>query len=463
MVENMEGFEIDNLIDVLHKVHCDNSRQQYSAERSGRPVPKRISIMPLTPFVYEFFLFNSLYQVNWKASYLEGDLIFHPDEFSESKQQAEFVKFIKNHARKNPADLYRAFEPLSYLPKTVGDWTKVIPDARIKTEDGDRFFKKINELQILLEECDSPENISTTKKTFKLIDEARYYIYLVRNNIFHGAKTLGEVYSTKQKRRIEVYDFFLKGLTSLFFLSVGKTTVASDFVPCPISSQSLPISQDREILDQYTVWNALNSYLMKIGDSRLITQFTKHITPPNEKPSDRSALFYPSSGSDLLTPLLLGLPYCTQFYFFERSQQRRPPPLAHVLKKIPSVKTIGQQRSPKWIRNDNYHYLEFEYDGLPRELFWVHTDNKNFLQKDVELAFYFHRGDSWGEGGSGQKWDSELVPDLMKMIPAGKQCVYLTDGEPGGIDSSIFDSNIELIMPFIERGIKYYCGKLFNK
>ena len=453
------GQSISSLVDILHNVHCDNSKQQYYAEKVGR----RISTMPLTPFIYEFFLFNSLYQVDWNKSYGKEELIFHPDDYSESKQQREFIKYLKGYSKNKPSDLYRAFEPLAYLPTIEGEWTHIAPDARISKDHGVSFFKKIKELQKIIESCKNPNEMPVTQKVFELIDKGCYYIYLVRNNIFHGSKTLGEIYERNQQRRIEVYELFLKGVTSLFFLSAKKPSVASDFIPCPITSSSLPISQDREMLDQNTIWSAINKRLIKIGDTRLIAQFTKQIKPPKMRPSSRSALFYPSSGSDLLTPILLGLPYCTQFYFYERGQVRYTPQIQNILKKIPTVKFDDRSRPARWNELSNAHYIDFEYDGIPRKIHWVHTDNLEFLKSNVDLRFYFHRGDSWGEGGSGHQWDSKYLSKLIRMVPDNQTCIFLTDGEPGGINEGYFEIYSELNIPFLERGRKYYCGTLTKK
>ena len=184
MEEKLEGIEerfttspsVSALIDVLHQVHCDNSKRQYYAERRRG---HRISIMPLTPFVYEFFLFNSLYQVDWTTSLEKRELIFHPEDYLESKQQTEFIKYVKKYARKKPADLYRAFEPLFYLPKTVGSWTKVTPDARISLSHGESFFEKIRNLKAIIEKCKIPADMPTSNKVFELIDKCRYFIYLL--------------------------------------------------------------------------------------------------------------------------------------------------------------------------------------------------------------------------------------------------------------------------------------------
>ena len=458
-MEEETGKSISSFVDILYNVHCDNSKQQYYAEKIGR----RISTMPLTPFVYEFFLFNSLYQVDWNKSLDAKELIFHPDTYSESKQQKEFIKYLKSYSKNKPSDLYRAFEPLVYLPVIEGKWTHVTPDARISKKHGVSFFEKIKELQEIIESCNNPNEIPVTKKVFELIDKGVYYIYLVRNNIFHGSKTLGEVYERNQKRRIEVYEIFLKGVTSLFFLSTKKPSVASDFIPCPITSNSLPVSQDREMLDQNIIWSAINKRLIKIGDTRLIAQFTKQIKPHRMPPSNRSALFYPSSGSDILTPILLGLPYCTQFYFYELGQVRHTPQIQTILNKIPTVKFDNHSEPIRWNEQGNEHYIGFEYDGIPRKIHWIHADNLEFLKSDVDLRFYFHRGDSCGEGGSGQQWDSEHLPKLIRMIPDNQTCIFLTDGEPGGINEIYFEKCNELNIPFLERGRKYYYGTLAKK
>lgn len=282
----------------------------------------------------------------------------------------------------------------------------------------------------------------------------------MRNNIFHGSKTLGEVYERNQKRRIEVYDLFLKGLTSIFFLAKAKDAAACDFVPCPIFSSSLPIKNKGEVLDQSLILRAIAERVMKVGDSRLIARFTKAIPPPaiDVCPTSKSSLFYPSAGADFLTPILLGLPYCTQFYFYEHHHIARQPQIGRILRHIEGVRI--PTNPPQLKQNGNRQSLDFEFNGIPRRLHWVHADNTTILQEDIELSFYFHRGDSWGEGGSGQEWDSKLLPELMKLIPSGSSCIHLTDGIPGGFDAKYSTETFYLNAPFIERGRAYYCGRL---
>jgi len=43
-------------------------------------------------------------------------------------------------------------------------------------------------------------------RLFARIETCRLFVYQVRNNVFHGTKTLGKIWDTKQSRRIEVYN-----------------------------------------------------------------------------------------------------------------------------------------------------------------------------------------------------------------------------------------------------------------
>jgi len=449
--------KLDSFLDTLHRAHCDNSRQRYLAQKAGRQAKP---IMPLTPFVYEFFLYNSLYQVDWPESVARGQVVSSRRDQSETQQQRCLWSFIREDVRKNPAHLFRAFEPLLHLGPIEGKWCEVAGDGRICREDGRRFFESVRTLQRELRACNAPESMPTNKKTLDLVEKARFFIYQVRNNVFHGSKSLGVTYEKNQKRRIEVYELILKGITSLFFLAMDRQPVATDLVPCPVFGEVVDGVPGGELLDQDEVWSALMSGAMKEGDSRLIYSFKREFGGSDQPPDARAALFSPSSGGDLLTPILLGLPYCSQFYFFEISESRQPPLIAKFLRRVPGLGISPDSRRTQWAGDGNRDSLEFEYQGVVRKVFWVHEDNARFLDIDVDLAFYFHRGDSPGESGSGQKWDSDRLPDLQQKVAAGSPCVFLTDGEPGGLDERLVTNLRRLSVPFIERSRSYFAGYL---
>ena len=305
------GRRYGDLIDTLHAAHMDNARLRYYARG---PMNREFSQMPLTPFIYEFFLFNSLYQIDWSSSNSSSGLVSHPHEKTEVWKQGRFVKFLRDHSRNKPELLHRAFEPICDIEELDGSWTRVSADSRIRDADGVTFFARIREFQDLLTGNPSPGSLTISKSRPDL-DGCVEYINKVRNNIFHGSKTLGDSADRNQKRRIEVYELFLKGLTSLFFLAVGKDQAACDIIPCAVNLglESLNGQQFEASREQILDWTSRQ--LMKVGDSRLIERFVHLVPPPKSLADGNAAMFYPSAGKDMLTPLMLALPYCTQFYF----------------------------------------------------------------------------------------------------------------------------------------------------
>jgi len=425
--------DVKNLIDTLNRLHCQNAEQAHFSR--SRAAQRRRSTMPVTSFVYELFLYNSLYQYDWEQSFDAEKLVVSSRDDSETVQQQKFEKFIKARCKDNSSMIKRAFEGLVAFDDLDGRWTRVTGDARITVEAGEKFFRDLALLQNWIQ---SREELPATKKrVFDPICNCRYFIYLVRNNIFHGTKTIGQMDDRNQKRRIEVYEAFLRSLVSLFFLAVGKNRVAADHGQLPIC---VPRPQGGVPLQIHcsNVLECVVEQTMKPEDSRLIRAFFSQREVLEDAPSPRAALFYPSAGKDVLTPLLLGLPFCSQFFFYDvscRSPHTKPERLSgwkQMLRKVLKVPPADILRDEGGDSGEEAT-AAFVFDGVRRTLHLVGCDNREFLNRDVDLAFYFHRGDSVGEGGSGQEWDSRYLADLGQMVPGERVCQFLTDGEPGGL------------------------------
>jgi len=198
---------------------------------------------------------------------------------------------------------------------------------------------------------------------------------------------------------------------------------------------------------KHVISSATRYGFIKKQDRRLLQEFSEKYRPFNPPPILNSALFYPSAGTDFITPIILGLPFCREFYFYDheplgpsnRTKQNTNDYEERINKKLEKItdalKKINgfDMHMVDWIINADEALINFNYDGTERTIHWVHKDNKDFLNEDVNLTFYFHRGDSCGEGGSDQLWDSGLLPILMKKIPSDTQCFFVTDGKPGGL------------------------------
>ena len=213
MEQRIFSDQVATFIGELRQAHQDNEQRDYYAkDQSDQLIP----IMPVTPFVFEFIIYNSLYQVDWSDSLQTGCVKNHPECFSETNQQRKLEKFLKPYVKKEPGLLYKAFLPILGTA-LKGDWLEVMPDPRISAEEGKRFFRRLRSLQARLSNTDPPKKFQVNNSLFKLIENCRWYIYLVRNNIFHGSKTLGETYGPEQRKRICIYLTFLRCMTNLFF------------------------------------------------------------------------------------------------------------------------------------------------------------------------------------------------------------------------------------------------------
>jgi hypothetical protein len=209
-------IDIQNFIEPLNEVHKDSSQLMHYAKKP-EDNGQELSTMPVTAFVYELFLYNSLYSVDWSKSLRAGKIVNYSIQGgpNETKKQKGFEIFLRRLAEDDPQTFRNAFLPLTQK-LLEGDWTNVTPDANISAHDGKNFF---NNLQALRDLVQQNENFGTPEldKAFDNIEKCRRFIYKIRNNVFHGTKDLGQIWDQDQKKRIDVYYQFLNCVVSCFF------------------------------------------------------------------------------------------------------------------------------------------------------------------------------------------------------------------------------------------------------
>ena len=427
----LRGEKNTNFISSIYQTHLDNIKSVYKVSPEGKK-----PIMPLTNFIFEFFIFNSLYQIDWFDSCENRNIIYHDRESeSENNQIAKFLKFIRKNNQYGKSLLIDCFEPLKHI-SIEGEWTKIVEDERIKIEDGENFFEKLTFIK------NNQSKFYATKINFKLIKSCLYFIGNVRNNIFHGSKTEQQLDEESQLRRLEIYDIFIKCVNALFFaitiLEGQKEKISSYKIQIPVTSPKIPSKLILELIDRRVI---------KVEDSRLIN----HIASTNFKPNLGDTLFYPSAGYDIITPTMIALEQINDFYFYNESYDLRK--LSAIKKNIEKILNLEIDYDKR------KKIFSFIFSGSKRILHFISNDNKTFLKKEISLGFYFHRGDSNGEGGSDQKWDSDLLPELKNKIKSSNNCFFITDGHPGGLsdDLNILD---KIKLKKTERSRDYYIGYL---
>jgi len=128
------------------------------------------------------------------------------------------IDFIFKHATDSDKDEFLKIicgqKNNEYIIKTI---SKITPDNRIKESERNNFKKEF-------------EKLITTKeiKVGKLKNDIVRFVYLVRNNIFHGTKNTIEMSENFQRRRLEIYTNILVALNQILFNILKRET---DFQP----------------------------------------------------------------------------------------------------------------------------------------------------------------------------------------------------------------------------------------
>lgn len=176
-------------------------------------------------FIYAFFAFNSLYNIDWSESYNKGRIVpiakrpinsnghIIMVEQTEGYKQDRYLSFcfkdrqfvslykdffircvLKNHSKEE----IKGFLSQIQLDK--------LPNGAIHTE---RF---VNKFRMAIDDLLFGERFN--KETIEIILD---YIYKVRCNIFHGVKSISEMKKYRQQDRLIIYASFVIALNQMVF------------------------------------------------------------------------------------------------------------------------------------------------------------------------------------------------------------------------------------------------------
>jgi len=174
-------------------------------------------------FIYAFFAFNSFYSFDWSDSLKEKKLITYNEEDSNNEKITEPKKFkamavfIFNYINKDDIDRFisilKSDQDNKMLEKLIGH---VTPDKRTENKIGE-FKKRFSKV------------ITSNNLTIGQLKELIYFVYSVRNNIFHGTKNIIDMSEKKdQRKRLDIYSNILNGTNELLFRVLERKT---DFNP----------------------------------------------------------------------------------------------------------------------------------------------------------------------------------------------------------------------------------------
>ncbi len=167
-----------------------------------------------------------------------------------------------------------------------------------------------------------------------------------------------------------------------------------------------------------------------------------------------TVLFYPSSGNDLITPVKIFSPFITEFWFVDKGyfvpgdQDTR----------FYGFDAPADKQAPLLGSNKEYKLVDTQLRGaaswsrydsdiepcILTEIYLHHSSGKHItihrrrgygfsaLRTEIKkLGVFFYRGDSWGEGGSGNLWlESGHVNEVCEKF--NSTGLIVTDGSNYG-------------------------------
>ncbi len=177
-------------------------------------------------FIYAYFAFNSFYNFHWEECLKNNKLelftktIVNENECepSEGTKYKSMIDFIFSY--KIDKDVDEFFKIVctglsnEQLNKIISNIT---PDDNITFSERNKFkieFEKLLQTRVI--------------RVGKLKNDIVRFIYLVRNNIFHGTKNTIEMSESFQRKRLKVYTNILIGLNQMLFNILERET---DFQP----------------------------------------------------------------------------------------------------------------------------------------------------------------------------------------------------------------------------------------
>lgn len=161
------------------------------------------------------------------------------------------------------------------------------------------------------------------------------------------------------------------------------------------------------------------------------------------------SLFYPSSGNDCITPIKIFAPVITEFWFVDRGYFHP----GHSDTRLYGFDAPADKQAPL-LNDSDYTLIDIRHSGpvswerYQKDIepcvlteIYMHKPSKKqisihrrrgygfsaFRKEINKLGVFFYRGDSWGEGGSGNLWlESSHINEICEKLVDGG--LIVTDG-----------------------------------
>ena len=218
---NVMDKEIENFNKILHdsqilrKIHEGSAIIKHAiSEGLDDKAQEKWSLFVPTHFVYCFFAYNSLYNIDWFKS-LESGYLWRIDtrKYSELERQNCFLKFCFEDEKfvSFYSDFFIGY--VQRINKGIDikrELQRIEIDkcwrGSIRNNEQIKDFQKACE-DVLINKHFTKDNVST------MLD----FVYNIRCNVFHGGKTLTDMKDEKQDIRLNIYASVLVAINQMVF------------------------------------------------------------------------------------------------------------------------------------------------------------------------------------------------------------------------------------------------------
>lgn len=198
---NLRQLLDSDSLSMLRSIHKDSAGLEHAIWNQG----KWQSYIP-SHFIYAFFTFNTLYNIDWKSSIKNGSICLHTEP-GDLKKMYRYLNFC------NCDEFlvqYREFfvqyiEEHWDIDEVLAKFERIYPDDSV-TEDILNNFKSACKRCFKDGECNR-----------EILDHIVTLIYKIRCNLFHGHKTLEELSNTYQQERLDIYSVMIIAINQMVF------------------------------------------------------------------------------------------------------------------------------------------------------------------------------------------------------------------------------------------------------
>ena len=164
-------------------------------------------------FIYSFFALNMLYEIDWSLTFSgRNKLAYYRDVYAHTKL-FNTVEFL--YESDNNLDFYEEYKIIGAIEKLIVNSTSISEDHNITRENNcEKILQKDTFLNNYRRAINNFKNsITTVEDHYNLLA----FTYQIRNNIFHGEKTVEAMTLKDQRERIVDYTNIVLTTLEMFF------------------------------------------------------------------------------------------------------------------------------------------------------------------------------------------------------------------------------------------------------